>query len=119
MHADAIIDADRYTEQIGKQQDAFETALEKAEFEIRTGFAVWFSGQDAVVPCAILQHGPLRVLYQPVAEAVDDTEGYKDTLQARNDLLQGRITVEQFRDIVVNRYVAMRAEDIAEVWGQA
>lgn len=119
MTIDLVVDADSYTEQLGKQQDAFQRARERAELEIRTGFSVWFyggDGRDCVVPCTMF-HGPiLRAMYQTATEAAHNAADYPDTIQAHNDLLQGRITVEQYRDALVNRYIEMQADDIAQLW---
>lgn len=116
MHADPIIDADRYTEQIGQRQDAYEAALERATLEIRTGFAVWFAGGEIVVPCVVFNGGVRRVMYQIASEAVDEANGYEETIKAHSDLLQGKVTIDQYRDAIVNRYIRMQASDIAEEW---
>ena len=115
MTTDPVADADAHTEQLGKQQDRFERARERAELEIRTSFAAWFAGSDAVVPCTIYDGG-MRVLYQPADEAVDDATDFKETLQAHRELLQGKITVEQYRAVLVNKYIGMLADDIASLW---
>lgn len=119
MTTDPVADADSYTEQLGKQQDAFQRARERAEMEIRTGFAAWFSGSGGAVPCVIFSGGGMRVLYQPAVEAIDDAADYKETIQAHNDVLQGRITIEQYRDALVNKYIAMQADEIAQLWSAA
>lgn len=89
--------------------------LESTEREIRDGFTAHFAGKPgSTVPHLAFVGGYDQIVPQAAREAVKDALDYDDTDNALHGLLQGSVSVEQLREAIVQRYIAMHADDI--VW---
>lgn len=95
--------------------DRYHTELRTVEAEIREGFTAYFAGKPgACVPHLAFVGGYDQIVPQTGREACRDALDYDDTDDALHGLLQGSVSVEQLREAIVARYIAMHADDI--VW---
>lgn len=116
MNADPTIDAQRYTDAQASYTNRFNDAHSMAEADIHFGFADYFAGNNcATVPYVTYSSGRGAIVAEMPAEraasdALDSTEGEA----AMRALLQGLMTVEQFRQVLVTRHISMWADEIGE-----
>lgn len=95
--------------------DLYYAELASVEAEIREGFVSHFNGKPgATVPVLEFAGGHDQVQQQAARLAVAEALDYDDTDNALHGLLQGSVSVEQLREAIVQRYIAMHADDI--VW---
>lgn len=112
MNADPHVDADRHTTAQTSYTDSFNAALSQAERDIREGFALYFSGSNrACVPVMRYRDG---VSEQAAQQAASDALASHEGEAALHALLQGAMSVEQFREVLVKRHIYAHAEDIAQ-----
>lgn len=87
-----------------------------AETEIRVAFRRHFAGESGVwVPRTRMIGGEEVETAQSAVDALESVADYRECLQAYHSMLQGRISVDQYRAELVERYVDMNAQDIDEV----
>lgn len=116
MHADPTIDAERQTTAQANYTDSFNAALTQAECDIREGFASYFAGNSrSTVP--FLTYSSTRgaiVAEMPAEQASRDALDSHEGEAALKALLQGAMSVEQFREVLVKRHIHLWAEEIAQ-----
>lgn len=116
MNADPTVDAERHMAAQASYTDSFDAALTQAECDIREGFASYFAGNSrSTVPFLTYSSTRGAIVAEMQAEqasrdALDSHEG-EAALKA---LLQGSMSVEQFRAVIVQRHISMWADEIAE-----
>lgn len=95
--------------------DEYYTTLESTEQEIRAGFAAHFAGKPgATLPSVAYRDGRDQIVYIGAQMAVQEAADYEETSAAFHGLMTGAITLEQFREAIVARYIESNADDI--VW---
>jgi len=116
MNANPEVDADRHTTAQASYTDSFNSALRQAEADIREGFADYFGGNSrATVP--FVTYSSTRgaiVAEMPAEQASRDALDSHEGEAALKALLQGAMSVEQFREVLVQRHIHLWADDIAQ-----
>lgn len=112
-----VLDADRHEDAAAANGSTYYAELRAVETSIREAFAQHFAGKPGItLPHLAFVQGSDQVVQQPAREAIRDALDYQDTEDAEHALLQGLVTLEQFRAAIVERYIAVNADDI--VWAR-
>lgn len=118
MNADPTIDAARWYDRLERENRLFSAGRISAEQDIKEGFALYFAGHSrSSVPvvtnvrigAVTTETGDDESAKQAAWDALDSHEG----MAALDALLQGRMSVESFREVLVKRHIEMWADAIA------